>query len=122
MSLSVPIPSLAQFRPGKPLLKWAGGKSQLLPELRRIIPARFTRYVEPFLGGGALFWNLALPGSWVNDSNPELVHFCSIVRDEPEVLQRQYRKCLSTETISIIYVHWVPKKWTRSSAPRGSYT
>ena len=42
--------------PSRPLLKWAGGKRQLLPLLREWYPARFTRYVEPFLGSGAVFF------------------------------------------------------------------
>jgi DNA adenine methylase len=39
----------------KPILKWAGGKRQLLPEIRRFYPPSFTRYIEPFLGSGAVF-------------------------------------------------------------------
>jgi DNA adenine methylase len=70
----------------KPLLKWAGGKSQLLPVLREAIPVNFTRYVEPFFGGGALFWDVALSGSLIADSNPELIHFYTVVRDLPEAL------------------------------------
>ncbi|MFQ5870012.1 MAG: DNA adenine methylase, partial [Candidatus Zixiibacteriota bacterium] len=78
-----PHPRRARIRP---LLKWAGGKAQLLPILRRLVPTAFARYVEPFLGGGAVFWHLALPGSLVSDSNEELVHFYSVVRDHPERL------------------------------------
>lgn len=70
----------------KPLLKWAGGKTQLLPILRNAVPASFNRYVEPFVGGGALFWDLALRGSLIADSNAELIHFYSIVRDFPDAL------------------------------------
>src|SRR5258708_35701661 len=42
----------------RPILKWAGGKRQLLPELRPFYPKRFDRYVEPFLGSGAVFLDL----------------------------------------------------------------
>ena len=51
----------------RPLLKWAGGKRQLLPELRRFYPRRFDRYFEPFLGsGGVLGRELVrgLAGRW----------------------------------------------------------
>ncbi len=72
--------------PVKTLLKWAGGKTQLLPDLRKAMPPKFSRYVEPFLGGGALFFDLAHPGSLVADSNQELIHFYAIVRDFPDAL------------------------------------
>jgi DNA adenine methylase len=42
--------------PVRPLLKWAGGKRQLLPELRPFYPQSFERYFEPFLGSGAVSW------------------------------------------------------------------
>ena len=41
-----------------PLLKWAGGKRQLLPHLRRFYPPAFNRYLEPFVGSGAVFFDL----------------------------------------------------------------
>ena len=46
----------------RPLLKWVGGKRQLLPHLRRFYPAVFNRYVEPFLGSGAVFFDLYRAG------------------------------------------------------------
>ena len=39
-----------------PILKWAGGKRQLIPEIIKILPEKFNNYVEPFIGGGALFF------------------------------------------------------------------
>jgi DNA adenine methylase len=42
----------------RPILKWAGGKRQLLPALRPYYPAAFSRYVEPFVGSGAVFLDL----------------------------------------------------------------
>lgn len=44
--------------PVYPFVKWAGGKTQLLSELHRVIPSEFDRYFEPFLGGAALFFHL----------------------------------------------------------------
>ena len=61
------------------LLKWAGGKRQLLPELRRFYPARFGRYIEPFFGSGAVFFDLYAAGRLAGhdavliDSNPDLI-------------------------------------------------
>lgn len=46
----------------KPLLKWAGGKRQLLPHLLKLVPQDFNTYFEPFLGGGAVFFSLKEKG------------------------------------------------------------
>ena len=70
----------------RPLLKWAGGKTQLLRTILAAIPHDFSRYAELFFGGGALFWALARPGSLIADSNQELIEFYEVVRDNPEDL------------------------------------
>src|ERR1044071_3376176 len=81
---------LVPATPTRPLLKWAGGKRQLLPVLRRHYPASFDRYVEPFLGSGALFFDLCSAGRLegravrLADSNPDLIGCYSAVRDQPE--------------------------------------
>lgn len=58
----------------RPLLKWAGGKTQLLSELLPKIPKQYGRYVEPFFGGGALFFCLQPKAGIIADSNPELIN------------------------------------------------
>ena len=58
----------------KPILKWAGGKTQLLGALCDKIPPRYGKYIEPFLGGGALFFALAPEHAVLADSNPELIN------------------------------------------------
>src|SRR6266508_2185420 len=71
----------------KPLLKWAGGKRQLLPHLRRFYPHAFTRYIEPFCGSGAVFFDLHAAGRLRNrdvvliDSNADLIGCYETVRD-----------------------------------------
>jgi DNA adenine methylase len=73
-----------------PLLKWAGGKRQLLPALRRFYPSSFGRYFEPFLGSGAVFFDLSGAGrlagneSVLIDSNPDLIGCYLMVRDRSE--------------------------------------
>jgi DNA adenine methylase len=67
---------------GAPFLKWVGGKTALLPELLKHVPARLRRYHEPFLGGGALFFTVAPRRALLNDNNPELVHCYQQVRDD----------------------------------------
>jgi DNA adenine methylase Dam len=68
----------------KPFLKWAGGKTQLIPELSKYIPARFNRYIEPFIGGGAFFFYLNPGNSVISDSNGELIITYKTVRDNVE--------------------------------------
>lgn len=72
----------------KPFLKWAGGKTQLLPELLARTPKTFGRYFEPFVGGGALFFALhdngrlaASGGAYLNDANEKLITTYTAVRD-----------------------------------------
>jgi DNA adenine methylase len=72
-----------------PFLKWAGGKRQLLPALRRFVPATFTAYTEAFLGSGALFFDLAAQGrldavpATLIDSNADLVGVYTALAREP---------------------------------------
>ena len=77
----------------RPLLKWAGGKRQLLPALRRFYPDRFTRYVEPFLGSGAVFFDLCALGrldrreAWLVDDNVDLMGcYMALQRDVSAVI------------------------------------
>ncbi len=65
----------------KPFLKWAGGKSQLIPELVKYIPNKFNSYLEPFIGGGALFFYLNHNASVISDSNEELIITYQAVKD-----------------------------------------
>ena len=71
----------------RPFLKWVGGKRQLLPVLRPFYPAQFNRYFEPFLGSGAVFFDLlgrgALAGKQVtlSDDNADLIGCYNRVSD-----------------------------------------
>lgn len=70
-----------------PFLKWAGGKRQLLPELRRYIPKSFGTYFEPFLGAGAVFFDLQPKNpAVVNDANAELMNAYRVIREDVEAL------------------------------------
>lgn len=69
-----------------PILKWAGGKSQLLRHLLPHVPDRYGRYMEPFLGGGALFFYLAPDNALIADSNPELINLYRTVSSDVEAL------------------------------------
>src|SRR5438105_8926401 len=67
-----------------PFLKWAGGKTSLLPELLKHVPARLRGYHEPFVGGGALFFAVRRMArrAVLADSNAELIHCYRQVRDD----------------------------------------
>lgn len=57
----------------RPFLKWAGGKGQLLSNLRAYVPSSYGRYFEPFVGGGALFFALRPPAATLADVNERLI-------------------------------------------------
>jgi len=65
----------------RPFLKWVGGKSQLLGALRELVPEDIETYFEPFLGGGALFFDVQPSQAVIADLNPELVDCFTAVRD-----------------------------------------
>lgn len=65
----------------KPFVKWVGGKRQLLPELRARIPSKFSTYHEPFLGGGALLFDLLPECAELSDTNERLIRTYRAVRD-----------------------------------------
>jgi DNA adenine methylase len=77
------------------LLKWAGGKRQLLPHLRRFYPRDFKRYLEPFFGSGAVFFDLHGAdrlrdrAAVLIDSNADLIGCYETVRDQPEAVARE---------------------------------
>jgi len=74
----------------KPFLKWAGGKTQLLPELRKHIPTNYGRYIEPFVGGGAFFFDLCPREAIISDSNEEPIITYKKVRDRDRLLYTSY--------------------------------
>jgi DNA adenine methylase len=85
-------------RPALPFLKWAGGKRQLLPQLRRFVPAGFSAYFEPFVGSGALFFDLAterrlacVPVT-LSDNNADLIGTYQALARHPAATIRHLRR------------------------------
>ena len=70
----------------KPFTKWVGGKRQLLPQILGISPDKFNKYYEPFVGGGALFFELAPSNATINDSNEELILAYKVIKENVEEL------------------------------------
>jgi DNA adenine methylase len=109
--------------PARPLLKWAGGKRQLLPTLAQYYPATFDRYVEPFVGSGAVFFHLsanaALAGRRVHlaDVNPDLIGCYLALRDRPDAviaelaaLAREHRAGGETFYYAVRDRHFNPRR------------
>lgn len=69
-----------------PILKWVGGKRQLIEQIIPLISKRYTTYVEPFVGGGAVFFELQPSKAIINDYNEELINVYCMVRDYPDDL------------------------------------
>lgn len=82
----------------KPFLKWAGGKTQLIPELAKLIPLQYNKYIEPFIGGGAFFFFLNPEKSIISDSNAELITTYKAVRDNVEAVIKLLSKYKNEET------------------------
>ncbi len=85
---------MASRSPAKPLLKWVGGKRQLLPALRQFYPRHFDGYIEPFFGSGAVFFDLWQQGRLdgkrivLIDSNPDLIGCYQTVRESVDAVIR----------------------------------
>ncbi|MDD7303746.1 MAG: DNA adenine methylase [Prevotellaceae bacterium] len=69
-----------------PILKWVGGKRQLLTTINSLLPEKITTYVEPFVGGGALLFDLQPKRAIINDLNEDLINVYKVVKNNPEEL------------------------------------
>lgn len=67
---------------GKPFVKWAGGKRQIMPEIKKYVPENYDTFYEPFVGGGAVFFELAPRKAVINDYNSELMNVFECIKDE----------------------------------------
>ena len=80
----------------KPILKWAGGKTQMLGDLIPKVPASYGRYIEPFFGGGAMFFALQPENAVIADSNPELINMYRQVADHVDEVINYLKKYENT--------------------------
>jgi DNA adenine methylase len=80
-----------------PLIKWAGGKRRLLPDIAELAPSTFSRYYEPFLGGGAVFFSLLPAAATLSDTNGELIQMYVHVRDQPDEVHRCLRRMTNSK-------------------------
>lgn len=81
----------------KPILKWAGGKRQMLPGLIKYLPKNFNNYIEPFIGGGALFFFLNKNNSIISDTNDELINLYKEVARNPKKILKKLKEYKNTK-------------------------
>lgn len=67
----------------KPIVKWVGGKRQLVKQLINFMPQNYNKYYEPFFGGGALYFALKPYNAVVNDINQDLITMYRVIKDNP---------------------------------------
>jgi DNA adenine methylase len=101
-----------EIPPAKPLLKWAGGKTQMLAEILPRVPSSYGRYVEPFIGGGALFFALNPEDGIIADSNPELINMYRQVANNVEGVIAFLRHYENTEDM---FYHVRSQDWTQQT-------
>ena len=75
-----------------PFLKWAGGKRQLLSQIDLYIPKSFNKYIEPFVGGGALFFYLLPKNAILNDINQDLINAYRVIKEKVSELITSLKK------------------------------
>lgn len=80
----------------KPIMKWAGGKTQMLKDIMPKVPKTYGRYIEPFIGGGALFFALNPNEAVIADSNPELINMYKEVANHTKKVLSYLKKYKNT--------------------------
>ena len=99
------------FKYMKPLIKWSGGKADEIDEIMKYAPENYDTYVEPFVGGGALFFHLAPQKSVINDIHPDLINLYSEIKngngdqiwnlmDASEFTEEEYYKIRDSRTLA----------------------
>jgi len=76
----------------KPFLKWAGGKRQLISQIDEYLPKTFNKYIEPFVGGGAIFFYLLPKQAILIDINKDLINSYNIIKNEVSALIELLKK------------------------------
>jgi DNA adenine methylase len=110
-----------------PFVKWAGGKTSLLPHLLPLVPLNLTNYYEPFLGGGALFLRTCARNTRFNahlsDISEELITGYRVIKESPEelicllsIFQREYDSAVDKSAYFYRKREWRPSGWIESAA------
>ena len=105
-----------KMRNARPFVKWAGGKGQLIEQIKGYIPQEFKTYYEPFVGGGALFfylWNEErLKKAVIADNNSDLINIYQVIKEKPQELIDELKKSKYKNEKEAYYKirEWEPRK------------
>jgi DNA adenine methylase len=83
---------MAKNQLAQPFLKWAGGKRQLLPQIRQYVPDKIKTYYEPFIGAGAVLFDIQPKNAVINDVNVELVNVYNTIKYNVDELIEDLKK------------------------------
>lgn len=97
----------------QPVLKWVGGKRQIIKSIAPLVPKSFSSYCEPFFGGGAVCFHLKPSLAIINDINTELIEFYKTVRDYPDDLISELLTYVNDEEF-----YYSIRAWDRSDSFR----
>lgn len=75
-----------------PFVKWAGGKRQLIPQIRERMPEKYNDYYEPFVGGGAVIFDLLPANALINDINKALINTYRIICNESDAFLKEVNR------------------------------
>lgn len=81
-----------------PIIKWAGGKEKELPYIKENLPSNIKRYIEPFIGGGAVYFNLDIKKSIINDKSEELINLYRCIKNNDKEF---------FSNLKAIYKNWI---------------
>ena len=84
---TITVPNIDNPCKAVPFLKWAGGKRWFISQHNNLLPSHYNRYIEPFLGSGAVFFHLRPNSAIIADSNQDLIETYIAIRDFPEEIQ-----------------------------------
>ena len=101
-----------------PFLKWAGGKARLVPKLEKLLPGDFEQrcYIEPFVGGGAMFFALEPQKAVLSDANEELIQTYKAMRDDVDAVIGQLRKLAKRHSKRHYYL--TRERFNHAAVPR----
>ena len=102
----------------KPIMKWAGGKTQMLKDILPQVPEYSGKYIEPFFGGGALFFALDPENAVIADSNPELINMYVQVANDVDGVVKILRTYQNTEEMfyAVRALDWMDLSKTEAAA------